>query len=86
MVNNELKKRIDLLSIGDESKQTLIALMSYFPPNDAVAFLQFFEEQPSRAEKLCAIMAQKFKAIHDENATAWDKALASELALLMQAD
>ncbi|OGL66031.1 hypothetical protein A3B21_00690 [Candidatus Uhrbacteria bacterium RIFCSPLOWO2_01_FULL_47_24] len=86
MANNEIKKRIGLLPVTDEHKQALTALISYFPPKDATALIGFLEEKPNRAEKLCAIMAKKFKAMREEKVAAWDKALAEELALLMQAD
>lgn len=85
-MNADLQKRITTLPIHDQQRQELLALCKYFSENDAKDFLRFLEEKPARAEKLCKIMAQKFKAIRDENLQTWDKALASELALLMQAD
>jgi len=86
MAINEVQKRITRLPVGDEYKKTLTTLIAYFTPRDADALLEFFEKQPSRAEKLCLIMSEKFKAIREENTTLWDKALADELSLLMKAD
>lgn len=86
MTKNDVGKYIASLSTSDENRQILTALIKYFPPNDMTAVIQFLKEQPSRVEKLCAIMTKKFAAIRKENVAALDKALAEELALLMQAD